>query len=56
MDEFGASEILLSSMDGDAVTKGGADGVLAESIFHFGQHAAGEVKVLKVARGIAVRQ
>ena len=40
----------------DGVTKGGADAVLAASIFHFGQHTVGEAKALMVARGIPVRQ
>jgi imidazole glycerol-phosphate synthase subunit HisF len=90
MAEFGAGEILLTSMDrdgtksgfdltravsdavpvpviasggvgslddlADGVTKGGADAVLAASIFHFGQHTVGEAKALMAARGIPVRQ
>ena len=92
MAEFGAGEILLTSMDrdgtksgfdleltravsdavpvpviasggvgslddlADGVTLGGADAVLAASIFHFGQHTVGEAKALMAARGIAVRQ
>ena len=92
MAEFGAGEILLTSMDrdgtkagfdleltravsdavpvpviasggvgslddlADGITKGGADAVLAASIFHFGQHTVGEAKALMAARGIAVRQ
>jgi cyclase len=39
----------------DGVTKGGADAVLAASIFHFGQHTVGEAKALMAARGIPVR-
>lgn len=92
MAEFGAGEILLTSMDrdgtksgfdlaltravsdavpvpviasggvgslddlADGITKGGADAVLAASIFHFGQHTVGEAKALMAARGIPVRQ
>jgi len=92
MAEFGAGEILLTSMDrdgtksgfdlaltravsdavpvpviasggvgslddlADGVTLGGADAVLAASIFHFGQHTVGEAKALMAARGIAARQ
>jgi imidazole glycerol-phosphate synthase subunit HisF len=92
MAEFGAGEILLTSMDrdgtksgfdleltravsdavpvpviasggvgslddlADGVTKGGADAVLAASIFHFGEHTVGEAKALMAARGIPVRQ
>lgn len=37
------------------VTEGGADAVLAASIFHFGEHTVGEAKRLMAARGIAVR-
>ncbi|MCE4537966.1 imidazole glycerol phosphate synthase subunit HisF [Pelomonas sp. P7] len=91
MAEFGAGEILLTSMDrdgtksgfdleltravsdavpvpviasggvgtlddlADGITKGGADAVLAASIFHFGQHTVGEAKALMAARGIPVR-
>jgi imidazole glycerol-phosphate synthase subunit HisF len=40
----------------DGITKGGADAVLAASIFHYGQHTVGEAKALMAARGIAVRQ
>jgi imidazole glycerol-phosphate synthase subunit HisF len=39
----------------DGITKGGADAVLAASIFHYGQHTVGEAKALMAARGIAVR-
>ena len=35
--------------------EGGADAVLAASIFHFGQHSVGEAKEHLAARGIAVR-
>ncbi|MDC8785783.1 imidazole glycerol phosphate synthase subunit HisF [Roseateles koreensis] len=40
----------------DGITKGGADAVLAASIFHYGQHTVGEAKALMAARGIPVRQ
>ena len=39
----------------DGITKGGADAVLAASIFHYGQHTVAEAKALMAARGIAVR-
>jgi cyclase len=92
MAEFGAGEILLTSMDrdgtksgfdldltravadavsvpviasggvgsledlADGITRGGADAVLAASIFHFGQHTVAEAKAVMAARGIPVRQ
>jgi cyclase len=40
----------------EGVTIGGADAVLAASIFHYGQHTVAEAKALMAARGIAVRQ
>jgi len=40
----------------DGVQQGGADAVLAASIFHYGQHTVGEAKALMAARGIAVRR
>ena len=40
----------------DGVQQGGADAVLAASIFHYGKHTVGEAKALMAARGIAVRQ
>jgi imidazole glycerol-phosphate synthase subunit HisF len=40
----------------DGITRGGADAVLAASIFHYGQHTVGQAKALMAARGIAVRQ
>jgi len=91
MADFGAGEILLTSMDrdgtksgfdlaltravsdavsvpviasggvgslddlADGITKGGADAVLAASIFHFGEHTVGEAKAVMAARGIPVR-
>ncbi|PTT76033.1 imidazole glycerol phosphate synthase subunit HisF [Pelomonas sp. HMWF004] len=92
MADFGAGEILLTSMDrdgtksgfdleltravsdavpvpviasggvgslddlADGITQGGADAVLAASIFHFGEHTVAEAKALMAARGIPVRQ
>jgi cyclase len=40
----------------DGVTLGGADAVLAASIFHFGEHTIGEAKALMARRGIEVRE
>ncbi len=40
----------------DGVQKGGADAVLAASIFHYGQFTVGEAKALMAARGIPIRQ
>ncbi len=39
----------------DGVLEGGADAVLAASIFHFGEHTVAEAKAAMAARGIAVR-
>jgi cyclase len=39
----------------DGITRGGADAVLAASIFHYGQHTVGQAKALMAARGIPVR-
>jgi cyclase len=39
----------------DGVLLGGATGVLAASIFHFGEHTISEVKQVMSARGIRVR-
>ena len=39
----------------DGVTMGGADAVLAASIFHYGEHTVGEAKALMRDRGIEVR-
>ncbi len=39
----------------DGIQKGGADAVLAASIFHYGQHTVAEAKALMVARGVPVR-
>ena len=40
----------------DGVQQGGADAVLAASIFHYGEYTVGEAKALMAARGIPVRQ
>ena len=40
----------------DGIQKGGADAVLAASIFHYGQHTVQEAKRYLAGRGIAVRQ
>jgi len=91
MTDYGAGEILLTSMDRDGtkigfdlaltravcdavsvpviasggvgtlehlaegVTEGGADAVLAASIFHFGEHTIEEAKRAMAARGVEVR-
>jgi cyclase len=91
MEEYGAGEILLTSMDRDGtkdgydlpltravadavgipviasggvgnlehlaegLTVGGADAVLAASIFHYGQHTVTEAREFLRARGIPVR-
>ena len=39
----------------DGVLEGGADAVLAASIFHFGEHTVAEAKARMAARGVAVR-
>ena len=39
----------------DGHTEGGADAVLAASIFHFGEHTVGEAKELMASRGVTVR-
>jgi cyclase len=39
----------------EGVLEGGADAVLAASIFHFGQHTVREAKELMAANGITVR-
>ncbi|HMQ28233.1 MAG TPA: HisA/HisF-related TIM barrel protein, partial [Acidimicrobiales bacterium] len=39
----------------DGVEQGGADAVLAASIFHFGEHTVAEAKARLAERGIAVR-
>jgi imidazole glycerol-phosphate synthase subunit HisF len=39
----------------DGITIGGSTGVLAASIFHFGQHTIGEAKAVMAAAGLTVR-
>jgi cyclase len=39
----------------DGVLEGGADAVLAASIFHFGEHTVAEAKQVLAARGVTVR-
>lgn len=39
----------------DGITAGGADAVLAASIFHFGQHTIAEAKAAMADQGVAVR-
>ncbi|WP_339936028.1 imidazole glycerol phosphate synthase subunit HisF [Undibacterium luofuense] len=39
----------------DGIRKGGADAVLAASIFHYGQHSVGEAKQFMADQGIPVR-
>ena len=39
----------------EGVLKGGAEAVLAASIFHFGQHTVGEAKAHMASAGIEVR-
>ncbi|MBO9652406.1 MAG: imidazole glycerol phosphate synthase subunit HisF, partial [Variovorax sp.] len=40
----------------DGIQIGGADAVLAASIFHYGEFTVGEAKAQMAARGIPVRQ
>jgi cyclase len=40
----------------EGITEGGADAVLAASIFHFRQHTVAEAKALMAQRGITVRR
>lgn len=40
----------------EGVKQGGADAVLAASIFHYGHHTVGEAKALMAQHGIPVRQ
>src|SRR5438094_2597234 len=40
----------------DGIQQGGADAVLAASIFHYGEHTVAEAKSLMASRGIPVRQ
>jgi cyclase len=39
----------------DGIQAGGADAVLAASIFHYGEYTVGEAKACMAARGIPVR-
>jgi cyclase len=39
----------------EGILDGGADAVLAASIFHFGEHTVAEAKAAMAARGVAVR-
>ena len=39
----------------EGVTEGGADAVLAASIFHFGEHTVGDAKAALAAAGLSVR-
>jgi cyclase len=39
----------------DGIVEGGADAVLAASIFHFREHTIADAKTLMAARGIIVR-
>ena len=40
----------------DGIRIGGADAVLAASIFHYGEFTVGQAKALMAERGVAVRQ
>ena len=40
----------------DGIRRGGADAVLAASIFHYGEFTVGQAKALMAAQGIPVRQ
>ena len=40
----------------DGVQQGGADAVLAASIFHYGEYTVGQAKALMASRGVPVRQ
>ena len=39
----------------EGVLEGGADAVLAASIFHFGEHTVAEAKQVLAAHGVTVR-
>jgi len=39
----------------EGVIQGGADAVLAASIFHFGEHTIGEAKQFMADQGISMR-
>ena len=55
VERLGAGEILLTSMNADAVLKRHADAVLAASIFHFGEYTIEEAKRFMAAQGICMR-
>ena len=40
----------------EGIVEGGADAVLAASIFHFGEHTVAEAKAVLAAAGITVRR
>jgi cyclase len=40
----------------DGIQAGGADAVLAASIFHYGEFTVGQAKALMAGHGIPVRQ
>jgi cyclase len=40
----------------EGIQQGGADAVLAASIFHYGEYTVAQAKALMASRGIAVRQ
>jgi imidazole glycerol-phosphate synthase subunit HisF len=40
----------------DGIRIGGADAVLAASVFHYGEYTVGQAKALMASRGVAVRQ
>lgn len=40
----------------DGIRIGGADAVLAASIFHYGEYTVGQAKALLASRGVVVRQ
>ncbi|OZB55933.1 MAG: imidazole glycerol phosphate synthase subunit HisF [Halothiobacillus sp. 14-56-357] len=66
MAEYGAGELLVTSMDRDGTKQGfdleltraiaDSDAVLAASIFHFGTYRISEAKANMAAAGIEVRQ
>jgi len=39
----------------EGIQQGGADAVLAASIFHYGEYTVGEAKALMARRGIPIR-
>ena len=51
----GDDESIPESGQSDANTEGGADAVLAASIFHFGEHTVGDAKAALAAAGLSVR-